>query len=148
MQNGPLCTCGNRGCVETFCSATWLIKQGVEVVKSGKNSVISAKVKGDDKRVNAKIVLDSAKEGDPEALLIFNQYMDYLSSAIASIAVLLDPETIAIGGGVSLAGAFLFERLNDMVEEKSFFKYRHKIVPTIMQNDAGIVGAAQLLDNR
>ena len=119
--DGPMCTCGNKGCIETLCSATWIAKQG---------------------RGDAKTVIDGAKKGDAASMEIFKEYIENLSSAIASITSLLDPEIIALGGGVSHAGDFLFEALRDKVEKKSFFKYPYKIVPARLGNDAGWIGAA------
>lgn len=148
LHDGPQCTCGNRGCVETVCAATWLTKQGRDVVLAGRESLIARKVRNEEGRVNAKTVLDCAREGDGAALEIFEQYIEYLSSAIVSLVALLDPEIIALGGGVSLAGDFLFEPLREKVWKKSFFKYKHRIVPAEMGNDAGIIGAAMLHEDR
>lgn len=122
VHNGPLCTCGNHGCIETVCSAMFFESRGFV----------------------AKEVIDEAKSGNAEAVKLFQEYLGYLSDAIVSIAVLLDPEVIALGGGISQAGDFLFEPLRKLVEEKSFFKFPHKVVPTILGNRAGIVGAAML----
>jgi len=147
QDGGPICTCGNKGCIESLCTATWLIQQGRKVIVERPVSTIYEKAEGNMNNVTAKIVMDSAKEGDTIAMDIFNTYVDHLSSAIASIAVLLDPEVIGIGGGVSLAGDFLFEPLREKVKEKSFFKVYHEVVPAQLGNDAGIVGAAMLARN-
>ena len=147
QDGGPICTCGNKGCIESLCTATWLIQQGRRVIVEYPVSLIYEKAEGDMNRVTAKTVIDSAKEGDTIAKDIFNTYVDHLSSAIASIAVLLDPEVVALGGGVSLAGDFLFEPLREKVKEKSFFKVYHEVVPAQLGNDAGIVGAAMLARN-
>ena len=124
-MDGPLCTCGNKGCIEALCSATWL-----------KNKGQPAGYK------DAKAVIDAAKNGEPAAVEIFGEYTGNLSTAIASLANLLDPEIVALGGGVSLAGDFLFKPLGKKVEDKSFFKYPYKIVPAMLGNDAGAIGAA------
>jgi glucokinase len=120
-MNGKECTCGNKGCVETLCSAAWIADKGGQ---------------------DAKKVIDSAKEGDPVSVRIFGEYIENLSSAIASLAAVFDPQIIAIGGGISLAGDFLFEPLRKKVENKSFFKHPYKIVPAKLGNEAGMVGAA------
>lgn len=144
QQGGPVCTCGNRGCIESLCTATWLISQGRKAVVENPLSLIYEKSQGDMEKVTAKIVVDCAREGDAFAKDIFNTYLESLSSAIVSLAALLDPEVIALGGGVSLAGDYLFEPLRKLVKEKSFFKSDYKIVPAKLGNDAGIIGAARL----
>ena len=122
IHDGPLCTCGNSGCIETVCSAKFFENQGLE----------------------AKEVIDKAKAGDKRALEIFNEYLGYLSDAIVSVSMLLDPEVIALGGGISQAGDFLFDPIRKLVQKKSFFNFPHKIVPTELGNKAGFIGAAIL----
>lgn len=142
-NSGDLCTCGNKGCLEALASATALIRYGTEAAKSHPESLI-AKRAGDLSAIDAKLVIDCAKEGDETALAVFDRYVDYLSSGCASIMNLLDPEVIAIGGGVSHAGDFLFAPLNKLSQKKCFFRECGKVVPAIMGNDAGIIGAAML----
>jgi len=145
QHNGPACTCGANGCLETLCSATWLVQQGKRAVEEYPNSHIAAAAQNDIRRVDAKTVIDCAKAGDAVALAIFARYVSQLSDAVCSIIALLDPEVIAIGGGVSHAGNFLFGPLRKQVDATCFFGMHHgKIVPAVMGNDAGIVGAAML----
>lgn len=147
QHDGPICTCGNKGCIESLCTATWLIQQGRKVIVEYPVSLIYEKAEGNMDNVTAKIVIDSAKEGDTIAMDIFNRYVNYLCSAIISVVTLLDPEVIALGGGVSLAGDFLFTPVREMVKQKSFFKIYHEIVPAQLGNTAGMIGAALLAKN-
>ncbi len=146
-HNGDLCSCGLRGCVEAYCTATWLVKEGRRTVVEYVNGMIYTKAGGDMDKVTAKLVIDCAKEGDRLALDIFSRYVDALGSSIVSLINLFDPEAIALGGGVSLAGDFLFEPLRENVKKKVFFSSWGRIVPAQMGNDAGIVGAAMLRAN-
>ncbi len=146
-DGGDLCTCGVRGCIEANCTATWLTQQGRRAVVDYHTCLISTEAKGDMRCVTAKLVLDCAKAGDTVALDIFSRYVEKLSSAICSIIVLLDPEVIAIGGGVSHAGDFLFDPIREGVKRKCFFKEYGEIVPAKLGNDAGIIGAAMLGHN-
>ncbi len=143
-MEGPLCTCGNKGCVETLCSATWLKEQGLKAFGEDPHGAIGKGARGRGEAVDAKVVIDAARAGDPRAKSIFEQYTEHLSSALASYAVLLDPEVMALGGGVSHAGEFLLEPLREKVKQKSFFHYPHKLVPAKLGNDAGIIGAVLL----
>lgn len=148
IHGGPVCTCGNRGCMETVCTASWLAEQGRRAARKDRGGLIAQRAGNNLERVNGKTVFDCAKAGDKAALAIVSRYIDYLSSAISSVAVLLDPEVVALGGGVSLAGEFLFAPLRKQVKEKSFFKFNHKIVAAEMGNDAGVVGAAMLWEHQ
>lgn len=75
---------------------------------------------------------------------VFDRYIDSLSSACASIYNLLDPEVIAIGGGVCGAGEFLFAPLRERTTGKCFYKTHGKLIPAELGNDAGMIGAAML----
>ncbi len=145
-RGGYPCTCGEQGCLEALCSATALIRFGIEAAQEHPSCLIAKKSQGHPDRIDAKLVMDCAKEGDPAAIGVFEKYVDNLATGCASIVNLLDPEVIAIGGGVSHAGPFLFEPLNEKTLAKCFFDECGRVVPAVMGNDAGIIGAA-MLDN-
>ena len=113
VNGGEHCTCGNDGCMEAYCAASALARDGQRAMKKHPESLIAARASGDPENVDAKLVIDCAKEGDETAKAVFDQYIDSLSSACASIYNLLDPEVIAIGGGVCGAGEFLFAPLRE-----------------------------------
>lgn len=144
IAGGEPCTCGNLGCMESYCSATALIREGVKAMQAHPESALYQQTGGDGSKVNAKLVTDCARAGDPVAVGVFDQYLDWLSAACATFCNTLDPEVIAIGGGLSGAGDFLFSRLDELVGKKCFFSTHGAIVPAVMGNDAGIIGAAML----
>ncbi len=138
---GEKCTCGNRGCWERYASATALIRMGKEAAKAHPESALA---KFED--LTAKDVVDSAKAGDEAALAVFDQYTEELAMGMVNIINYLDPEIIAIGGGVSAAGEFLLEPVREKLKKYVFYKdlpYAEIKLAT-MGNDAGIVGAAML----
>ena len=144
VNGGEHCTCGNDGCMEAYCAASALARDGQRAMKKHPESLIAARASGDPENVDAKLVIDCAKEGDETAKAVFDQYIDSLSSACASIYNLLDPEVIAIGGGVCGAGEFLFAPLREKTTGKCFYKTHGKLVPAELGNDAGMIGAAML----
>ncbi len=145
---GEACNCGSFGCLETLCSAGWLIRAGQETLQEDKNSLLFEKTQGLAEKMTAKIVIDCAKGGDPAAEKIFRDYVDQLSAAIISLVNLLDPEIVVLGGGVSQSGDFLFEPLRKNVAEKSFFRYPYPIVPAQTGSFAGTAGAALLFQDK
>ena len=145
IAGGEHCTCGVDGCIEAYCSATALAREGVRAMQANPDSALAVKSGGDPKVIDAKFVIDLAKEGDPVAKAVFDAYVDKLGSACIAIIHILDPEVIAIGGGVCGAGEFLFAPLRENVKKKCFFSNHGAIVPAVMGNDAGIVGAAMLV---
>ncbi|HWQ58842.1 MAG TPA: ROK family protein [Clostridia bacterium] len=143
-MSGVLCTCGVRGCAETRCAATALIREGREAAAAHSESMLNEKTGGDPARIDAKLVVDCARAGDPTALAVFDRYTDALSSEAASLINTLDPEVIALGGGVSGAGEFLFTPVRVKTRLKSFYREHARIVPAVLGNNAGMLGAALL----
>ena len=145
-MDGEPCSCGNRGCLERYCSATAIIRMARELVAIHPESMIMELCGGDAGKINAKMVFDAAREGDAIGVKVFRRYVRYLGQAIANIANLLDPEVIVLGGGVSKAGDFLL----DAVREEAPHYYLNKGMPysdiklARLGPDAGIIGAAML----
>lgn len=144
VNGGEACTCGNSGCIEAYCSATALARDGIRAMQAAPESLLAKRSQGNADVIDAKFVIDCAKENDPAASAVFDRFIDHLGSACISMIHLLDPQVIAIGGGVCHAGEFLFAPLRENVAKKCFFSDFAKIVPAVMGNDAGLVGAAML----
>ena len=141
-RGGRRCSCGQRGCAERYCSATALAEAGRRAISRTPESLLARLAKGLPEKAGAKAVVDCAREGDPTACAVFNAYLDDLAAFIASLVDLLDPEVIAIGGGLGQSGEFLCAPLRIFTAEKCFFQSCGKIVPARFGNDAGMVGAA------
>ena len=144
VAGGELCTCGVNGCIEAYCSATALIRDGIRAMKAHPESMLAEKSAGDESMLTGKFIIDCAKDGDKTAKAVFDAYVDHLGSAVVTMVHILDPEVIAIGGGICHSGEFLFEPLRKNVLEKCFFDSCGEIVSAKMGNDAGIIGAAML----
>lgn len=149
-ENFYKCNCGNNGCLETFASATAMIKYAIHrLEKDDIKTIILDKAAGKTENINAKVIFDAAKEGDQLGTETVDRMIKYLSIGIINVCNILDPEIIAIGGGVSKAGDYLIERLKIEVG-KMFFTPNIKygdIVLAQLGNEAGILGAAFLGNN-
>lgn len=144
LDNGVPCTCGNHGCVEAYCSATALARFGRNAMEKSPTSLLCQLSGNRPDAVDAKLVIDCAKQGDKPAMDAFDIFIEHLSSCCASFFNILDAEVIAIGGGVSGAGDFLFVPLAERTHRKCFYRNHGQVVPAQMGNDAGIIGAAML----
>ena len=145
-MGGERCTCGNLGCVERYCSATAIIRMGREAVADHPDSLILKMAEGDPNNINARIIIDAARENDPVAVQVFRQYVSCLAQTIAGVINFLDPEIIVLGGGVSKAGAFLLDALR--AEYPNYVLFRDqpmsRVEIAVLGADAGIIGAAML----
>jgi glucokinase len=145
-QGGPPCNCGKTGCLETYASATAIIREGILAAQEGESTAL-ANILRQNGTLTAKDVFDAAKAGDPGARKVVEKAAHYLGLGLSHIANLLNPSKIVIGGGVSAAGEFLLERVR-----QSFLRYSFshagtscEIVPAILGNDAGVIGAGWLV---
>ena len=145
-MDGEPCTCGNCGCFERYASATAIIREAVRAVQDCPQSMILKRCGGDPARINAKTVIDCAKAGDETACRVFAAYVKALAHGIINIINVLDPEVIALGGGVSMAGEFLLDAVREAVKPLIFFKSMPyaRIELARLGADAGIIGAALL----
>lgn len=143
---GEPCTCGNYGCLERYCSATAIIRMGRQAVLQHPDCEMYDLCGGDINRLTAKMVFDSAKEGDDVAMKVFNHYVDYLCKAIYTIIAFFDPEVVVLGGGISKAGAFLLDAVRERIPRYLLFKTLpySRVEIAALGADAGIIGAAML----
>ncbi|MBR6030072.1 MAG: ROK family protein [Clostridia bacterium] len=146
MLDGEPCNCGNRGCLERYCSATAIIRMARVAVAEHPESLILSMAEGDPAKINARIVIDAARVEDPVAVQVYQKYISYLAQAVNSIINFLDPEIIVIGGGVSKAGDFLLTPLRQEVPKYAMYKSvpSARIEMARLGADAGIIGAAML----
>lgn len=140
------CNCGNNGCVETFCSATAIIKYSQKLIQEGRESMILNLAGGNLENINAKMVFDSYRANDEVAIEVINRFKEYLAKTFANTINSLDPEIISIGGGISKASDIILDGIEDLV--RKFVLYKKENIATItcatLGSDAGIIGAAFL----
>lgn len=144
--DGIPCTCGRRGCLERYCSATALIRIGREAAMKHPDSALWDACNGDLEALNGRIIFGCAKDGDPVALEVFNEYIHNLCLALSSVICLLDPQVIVLGGGISKAGDFLLDALKNRIKGYLAFPeapYADIKIATLGA-DAGFIGAAML----
>ena len=144
--DGVPCTCGNKGCLERYCSATALIRMAREAVSARPDSLILSSVGGDPMRIEARTVFDASRAGDEVALEVYHRFIGYISQAIASVVNLIDPEIIVLGGGVSKAGSYLLDPI--LKEFPKYVLFNDQPLPqvkiAVLSSEAGIIGAAML----
>ncbi|MGO1368605.1 MAG: ROK family protein [Senegalia sp. (in: firmicutes)] len=139
------CNCGNNGCLETFASATAIDKYTQKLIDEGfKDEEFMKALSRNENIIDTKLVFDLAKANNKLALKSINRMTDYLSIGLSNLINLLNPDIIAIGGGVSKAGDYLLEQINDKIINYVTFKEgkTSEIKTSQLGNDAGIIGAA------
>jgi glucokinase len=147
---GPLCNCGKTGCLETYASASAVIREGLKAAQDGTSPQL-ARILSQHGKIKAKDVLDAAKAGDEASVAIVDQAAFYLGLALSHLANVLNPAKFVLGGGMSAAGEFLFSRIRDVFRRYVTFPYvadSCEILPAKLGNDAGVIGAGWLVRSR
>ncbi len=145
VMNGEECTCGRRGCIEAYVSASALIRDTKRAMNANPDSKLWQGVNsiGD---VDAKLSFDYC-EVDETAKTLVDNYIKYLGDALASVGNIFRPEVIILGGGVSYQENRLTDPLQEYIDNTVFAgKLLDQIIVTTakLKNDAGIYGAAAL----
>jgi len=139
LADGPLCGCGNRGCLEQLASATAVLRMARERLGAGESSAL---IDRDD--LEARHVFEAAGEGDSLALSVVDRMAYFLGLGIVSLVHTVDPEVVAVGGGVSESADLFLPRVVEVVQERVFpaARGRVRIVPAELGDAAGMVGVA------
>lgn len=136
------CSCGNRGCLEQYASATGLVRLAKEAAASVTKTALPLD------GLNAERIFVAAQAGDAAALLAVDRMAERLGRGLASIAAVCDPQVFVIGGGLSRAGDMLLDAISHHYRRMAFGGMADTPIKTAaLQNDAGIWGAASLILN-
>lgn len=153
VPNGVRCGCGNRGCWEQYASGTALVREARDLVASGSPlaKALYDSCAGDPSALTGPDVTALATDGDPASIELIADLGRWLGEGAASIAAVLDPEIIVIGGGVAAAGPLLLEPAQAAFQRNLTGRgYRPQASWALatMGNDAGMIGAAALARTR
>lgn len=146
VPHGAPCNCGRRGCLETYASATGLIRMAHEAMAQSPDSCLHQMAQQNGGKLTAKMVCDARDAGDACADRVFQDYCDYLACGLTNLVNLFQPDAIVIGGGVAGYGEKLLEPLRARVHAEQFKigPAGTPILAATLGNDAGIIGAAML----
>ena len=141
--DGPLCGCGNRGCLEAYASGTGLVNRAREAMASGRTSALAGR--GAD--LDARDIETAALGGDGLARELIEQAGTALGLGVRNLLHLFNPEVVVIGGGVARIGSPLWDPMLRVVESDALSVYRQdlRIVPAALADDSGLLGAALLV---
>jgi len=149
VPNGHYCGCGNEGCWEQYASGSALVRdaQAALIAQPERAQRLLALAGGDAALLEGPHVTDAAKEGDPLAIDLLAELGRWIGEGSATVAALLDPALIVIGGGVGAAGELLLAPARHAFEGNLSARGYRPIAEfqlAAMGNEAGIVGAADL----
>jgi glucokinase len=145
VPDGEMCSCGNRGCVEAYASATFLVKHTSAKLKKGCPSLLTKWLE-EGKILTAKLIDEARRAGDAFSAEMLQGVGYYLGLGVANVVSALNPDVVVVGGGMMKAGEIILEPVRREVQKRTFREhYEHlRIVAAELGNDAGVIGAAGL----
>ena len=142
--NGPVCGCGNKGCLEAYASGPAITAMGLKAITQGLTTRLGELCEYDLNRVTPKLIAEAALAGDEIAMDIYERAGFYLGIAAANICVAVGPRRIIIAGGVSQAGDLLLEPIRRTLRERVSVMPidQVEVVQSRLGNNAGVIGVA------
>jgi glucokinase len=145
VSEGRQCNCGRKGCLETYASATGIVRTVYQLIAE---RLSSSKLKSIAfEQLNAEIITQYAIEGDTLAIESFEYTGEILGAKLADLVIIQDPEAIFLFGGLVKAGDLLITPTQKSMEKNLLKMYQNKvkILPSFLQNEnVAVLGAAAL----
>jgi len=144
-SHGPICGCGNTGCLEALASGPSIVQMAAEYVMGGKST--KYKELAGAGPITPQIVYEAAKQDDSVAKRIFYITGYWLGIALTNVVNLLNPEKIIVGGGVAQAGDLLLDPIRETIRKRALKVAADAVtvVPAELGESAGVVGASLLV---
>ena len=118
--NGPMCSCGRKGCFEVFSSATGLIRMTKEALAAHPESAMK-----DEERITGRTAFNYMRAGDETAKQVVDDYIRYLAAGITNTINIFQPDVLCIGGGVCNEGDPLLLPMKEIVKKEVYTRNSH-----------------------
>ncbi len=146
VENGRQCGCGKKGCLETYVSATGIVRTVYELLALRTDDSQLRKISFE--KLTAKDISDAASQADRIAMKAFDVTGKTLGKTLADVVALFSPEAIFLFGGLSNAGDYIFKPVKTYMEKNLLSIYRNKvkILPSgLTETNAAVLGSAGLI---
>lgn len=146
LPDGPMCNCGNRGCLETLASGPAIAAEGVRLLLSGQAPKLRELTGGKASRVTTREMAAAAAAGDEFVCHAIFRAARFLGIGVANVAVVLHPDLVVIGGGVAQIGDLLFDTVRQTLAERVHILPADTIAvkPSMLGDQAGALGGIAL----
>lgn len=146
VPDGPLCGCGNYGCLETLASGPAMVAEGVRLMKIGLAPELHRRVDGDAGRITPRAMAAAAENGDDAVRSVIMRAADYLGIGVANVVTIVHPDLVVLGGGVAEMGEILLERVRAVVKKRvgMFPTDDIRVERSLLGDKAGLLGAVAL----
>lgn len=149
--HGPLCHCGNHGCLEALASR-WAIERDIrKLIRSGRRSLVTKMTDGHLTTIKSRVLKDALQKNDAVVKHVMSAASQNLGKASVSINHIFNPQAIVFGGGVIKAcGFFMLPIIDRIVHADPFFKKFNacRILQSTLGDDAVMLGAVRLVQKQ
>ena len=146
-HGGKPCTCGRRGCLESYASASALMESAYQMAEAYPGSLLDQWSREEGKKINGEMIFQAQKQGDEAAVRVVDGYEEYLRIGSANVSIMFRPEGGRLGGGATAHKQYLTDAVQKRVNRMCFGGALGEIATIVtseLGNDAGIIGAAYL----
>ncbi|MCY1723282.1 ROK family transcriptional regulator [Prolixibacteraceae bacterium Z1-6] len=147
VDEGDLCICGKRGCLETVTSVYVLLAKAKEAIREGRISQLTQKFKGREDELRTEDIINAVKQGDEFSISLINTVGLALGKALSNTIQLLNPDMIVIGGVVSEANQYVLTPIQQAVNQYCLEQIsgNTKIVISKTWKQSGLLGVTAML---
>lgn len=144
---GPKCNCGGMACLESYVGREYFLEGVRQELKNGAQSIVRKMAKGRLSDITPEMMEQAAGKGDIFAKRKWREMGEHIGNALSGVVNLLNPELIIIGGGIAEAEKFIFGAIRETINKRAMKvqKSAVKVVKAKLGNDAGVIGAAELV---
>jgi len=144
-EDGPLCNCGNKGCLEAIASGPGILRRAREGIENGIITSISKEINNNFDNLSMEIISKAANEGDKYAYYLMNRTGEYIGIAIAAALNLFGSDLVVLWGGILECGDIILDAIKRTVKMRAleFISKRVRIEKTGIGDNIAALGAAQ-----
>jgi predicted NBD/HSP70 family sugar kinase len=147
-ENGPLCSCGNNGCLETVSSCAAIIQEVKMAIENGIDSKIRDLAGGDLEKISIELIAQAARDDDSLAFRVLQKSGSYIGIALANLVNLMNPRVMIFGGALFReVPQLLADPLRRIIKQRSLERSANEVELKVssLSGEASAVGAARLI---
>jgi glucokinase len=146
LPDGPICGCGNHGCLETLASGPAITAIGVRLMRSGLAPILYELTSGNTELITPEIMAQAALKGDKNIEIELLKCAEYVGIGVVNVIVALHPDLVVLGGGIANMGDLLFDTVRKTVKKRvgMFPTSGIEIKPSLLGDSAGLLGGIAL----
>ena len=147
VENGELCICGKRGCLETIASSNTIIRRARQAIANKEISTLITKFGENPDKITPEDVINSAREGDEFCISLLNEIGSAMGKGLSYLIQLLNPEVIVLSGPLSKAKQYVLSPIQQSLNRFCLEKISESTILVIsdMGDQSALLGTAEMI---